>query len=221
MPNGARTTPIRSRRPPSSAGGRDQYDCGSRGSGPRVSASTARASATSRVIGPACERFSLTVPGQTGIAPSVGLSPTTPQNAAGMRTEPPASVPVAMGTAPPATVAPDPALEPPELRVGSHGLRVTPVRGEMPVPFHPNSGVVVRPTTTTPASSSRATMGEEADAGESVLVSEPFPAGTPSSSMLSLIAIGTPCSGLRIDPARASASRAAAAARARSGSSAA
>ena len=104
------------------------------------------------------------------------------------------------------------------MRVGSHGLRVTPVRGEMPVPFQPNSGVVVRPMTTVPASSSRPTIGDDAAAGVSGLVRDPFPAGSPSSSMLSFTAIGTPCRTLRTVPARTSASRSTAAARARSGS---
>ena len=68
---------------------------------------------------------------------------------------------MATGTAPEPTVAPDPALEPPELRAGFQGLRVTPVRGEIPVPFQPNSGVVVLPITTAPASTSRATIGAD------------------------------------------------------------
>ena len=178
-PNGSRTTPTRSRRPGGSASGAGNADCGSRGSGPRVSSKTARASATERASGPAWDSVSLTVPGQTGIAPSVGLNPTTPQNDAGMRIEPPASVPVATGTAPDATVAPEPALEPPEFLAGFHGLRVTPVRGELPVPFQPNSGVVVFPITIAPAEVSRATIGADSRAGSSELVSEPFPVGSP------------------------------------------
>ena len=145
-------TPTRNRFPGSSRSGAGYADCGSRWSAPRVSRSTARASATERVSGPACDSDSLTVPGQTGMALSVGLSPTTPQNDAGILIEPPASLPSATGTAPAPTVAPEPALEPPELRAGFHGLRVTPVRGELPVPFQPNSGVVVLPMTTVPAS---------------------------------------------------------------------
>jgi hypothetical protein len=145
-----------------------------------VRSKTARTSATERAIGPAWDSVSLTVPGQTGIAPSVGLNPTTPQKDAGMRIEPPASVPVAMGTAPAASVAPEPALEPPGFFAGSHGLRVTPVRGELPVPFQPNSGVVVFPITIAPPSTSRATIGEDVAAGSSELVSDPFPVGSPA-----------------------------------------
>ena len=179
-PNGSRTTPTRNRRPGGSASGAGKKDCGSRASGPRVSPKTARASATERVSGPACDSVSFTVPGQTGIAPSVGLNPTTPQNDAGMRIEPPPSVPIATGTAPDATVAAEPALEPPEFLAGSHGLRVTPVRGEIPVPFQPNSGVVAFPITTAPAAVSRATIGAETGAGSSELVSDPFQVGSPS-----------------------------------------
>src|SRR5205085_7667486 len=58
--------------------------------------------------------------------PYVGFSPTTPQNAAGCRTEPPVSDPSAAGTMRAATAAADPPDDPPATRVRSHGLRVTP-----------------------------------------------------------------------------------------------
>ena len=44
-------------------------------------------------------------------SPNVGLSPTTPQSHAGVRTEPPVSVPSANAHRPPATAAPEPVLE--------------------------------------------------------------------------------------------------------------
>ena len=91
-----------------------------------------------------------------------------------MRIDPPASLPRAIGTAPEPTVAADPALEPPELRAGFHGLRVMPVRGEIPVPFQPNSGVVVLPITTVPARTSRSTIGALTAAGSPVVVREPL-----------------------------------------------
>ena len=50
--------------------------------------------------------------------------PYTPQKLAGLRTEPPPSLPSENGPRPVATAAPDPALDPPEVRSGSHGLRV-------------------------------------------------------------------------------------------------
>ena len=60
------------------------------------------------------------------------LNPTIPQNAAGIRNEPPLSPPVANGTTPAATAAAPPAVEPPGDRSGSHGFRV------YSRPFHPN-----------------------------------------------------------------------------------
>src|SRR5262245_58850157 len=54
--------------------------------------------------------------------------PTTPHIVAGLRTEPPVSVPIAAGTKPAAVAAPDPLDEPPQkwsrfqgLRGGGHG----------------------------------------------------------------------------------------------------
>ena len=121
----------------------------------------------------------MTVPGHTGMRPSVGLSPTVPQNAAGIRIDPPASEPSAIGTAPAATVAAEPALDPPVFNRGFHGFRVTPVSGEFPVPFQPNSGMVVLPMITTPASSMRSIIGELLSGTYSVLVREPRVAGNP------------------------------------------
>ena len=46
--------------------------------------------------------------------PYVGFKPTTPHNDAGVRIEPPVSVPSAAGTNPAATAAAEPLLEPPE-----------------------------------------------------------------------------------------------------------
>src|ERR1700686_5498921 len=55
--------------------------------------------------------------------PSVGFSPTVPQKLAGMRMEPPVSDPMAARHRPGATAAPDPPLEPPGIRLWSHGLQ--------------------------------------------------------------------------------------------------
>jgi hypothetical protein len=54
------------------------------------------------------------------------LRPVTPQNDAGTRVDPPVSLPIAIGTQPVAMAAPDPPLEPPEIRSRSHGLRTGP-----------------------------------------------------------------------------------------------
>ena len=55
--------------------------------------------------------------------PRDGLSPTRPHTLAGMRIEPPPSLPCATGMKPLATAAPAPPLEPPALRPVSHGVR--------------------------------------------------------------------------------------------------
>lgn len=47
--------------------------------------------------------------------PREGFSPTRPQALAGMRIEPPLSIPCAIGTIPAATLAPEPPLEPPQM----------------------------------------------------------------------------------------------------------
>jgi hypothetical protein len=116
-----------------------------------------------------------------------------PVNAAGMRTEPPPSVPSDSGPIPSATAAALPPDDPPDVRSGSHGLRVTPVSGESVTPFQPSSGVVVRPTTTAPCSRSRATAGASTSHGPAgSIVREPRSVGRPRVSSRSLTDVGTP-----------------------------
>jgi hypothetical protein len=80
-----------------------------------------------------------------------------------MRIEPAPSVPRFNGAMPAAHAAAAPALLPPEVRSRSQGLRVMPVSGLSPIAFQPNSGVVVLPRMTAPASRSRATAGLSSD----------------------------------------------------------
>src|SRR6266436_1902782 len=61
-----------------------------------------------------------------GIAPKLGLKPTTPLNAAGLMIEPSVCVPSASGTSPAATAAAEPDDEPPGVCFGFHGLTVGP-----------------------------------------------------------------------------------------------
>jgi len=75
-----------------------------------------------------------------------------PHSAAGIRMEPPVSVPMPTMQAPAATAAPDPPLEPPGMRPVSHGLRVVGVIVPMA-----NSWVWVLPTSTAPARFSSST----------------------------------------------------------------
>src|SRR5262249_17862782 len=61
-----------------------------------------------------------------GMRPTVGLIPATPQNDAGLRTEPPVSEPNAMRHIPAAAAAPAPPLDPPDTRFKSQGFRQLP-----------------------------------------------------------------------------------------------
>jgi hypothetical protein len=105
--------------------------------------------------------------------PRVDLSPTSPLHDDGMRIEPPPSLPWAMGAIPEATAAPAPLDDPPGVRSGSHGLREMPraslsVKGTVP-----NSGVVVLPSSTNPASTNRSTTGSDAAAGAGLAPADP------------------------------------------------
>jgi hypothetical protein len=89
---------------------------------------TARATvATSGASEPMVSRewLSGTTP-EVSISPNVGLKPTTPQRPAGMRTEPPVSLPTAQSQTPAATAAAEPPDDPPAMRVGSRGFRTVP-----------------------------------------------------------------------------------------------
>ena len=128
-------------------------------SGPWVTCRNSRASSIVLASGPWCEIRSKR-PGRPsmGIRPSPGLRPTTPHQAAGMRTEPPMSVPSARGTQPAATAAALPPDEPPGVRSRFHGFFVTPQSGLSVSRVWANSGVVVFPTTIAPARWSAPTM---------------------------------------------------------------
>src|SRR5262249_6120900 len=95
---------------------------------PALSISTsisAAASSTVRASGPMTEHDSgSTRPNGVGTSPRLGLWPTSPQNAAGIRIDPAPSLPTAIGTIPAAIAAEHPPDDPPEYRDGSHGLRV-------------------------------------------------------------------------------------------------
>ena len=58
--------------------------------------------------------------------PNSGLNPATPQNEAGMRIDPPVSLPTAQSHMPAATATAEPPDEPPATRLGSCGLSTGP-----------------------------------------------------------------------------------------------
>src|SRR3989449_9135161 len=64
--------------------------------------------------------------GYVGTSPTDGRSPTTPQNEAGMRSEPPRAVPSASAVLPVAGAAHPPPLGAPPPHRGPPGLRVRP-----------------------------------------------------------------------------------------------
>ena len=93
---------------------------GERRSGPAITLSSSATSATVRAIGPctlrldhACSR------GHTGTRPGAVRKPTTLQNADGLRSEPPMSLPSAIGTMPQARATAAPPLLPPHVFVRS------------------------------------------------------------------------------------------------------
>src|SRR5579871_5043304 len=99
--------------------------------------------------------------------------PKTPEKHDGMRIEPAPSLPTCSGATPAAQAAAAPALLPPGVCPRFHGLRVIPVSGLSPIAFQPNSGVVVLPRITAPASLSRATAGPSSASAVSVVKCEP------------------------------------------------
>src|SRR5580700_4955157 len=73
--------------------------------------------------------------------PLDGFRPKRPQAEAGVRIEPPPSLPCAAGTIPPATAAEAPPEEPPGVRPRSQGLRLGPNSTGSVTGSRPNSGV--------------------------------------------------------------------------------
>src|SRR5438309_3346532 len=81
--------------------------------------------------------------GAIEIRPRLGFNPTSPQHEAGIRIEPPPSLPCPRATIPEATAAAVPPDEPPAVRERSHGLRVGPNWRGSVVGSSPHSGVLV------------------------------------------------------------------------------
>ena len=157
--------------------------------------------------------------GAAGTRPKLGLSPKMPVNAAGMRIEPPPSVPTCKAPMPSAQAAAAPPLEPPGVRARSQGLRVMPVSALSVTPFQPNSGVVVLPISTAPCSRSRAVAGASSCQGWSLAIARlPRKVGQPRVRIRSLMVVGTPSSSPCGAPRCQRASEARAAASARSAS---
>ena len=124
------------------------------------------------------------------------MRPTSPQHDAGIRIDPPRSLPSASATIPDATAEALPPDDPPAESSVFHGFRVAPKRRFSVTGRSPSSGVFVLPTTIAPASRSRRTWAESCAATQSGKPRLPSVVGTPSvADSRSLIPTGTPHSG--------------------------
>src|SRR5436853_3687882 len=130
--------------------------------------------------------------------------PTIPQSAAGCRIDPPVSEPSASGVSAAATATAEPPLDPPGIRSRSQGLRLGPYAEFSVDDPIANSSQVVLPITTAPAASSRVTTVASKGGTYRSSTRDPAVVGTPCVEMLSLSAMGTPCSGPEDVPARSS-----------------
>src|SRR5213594_291603 len=106
-----------------------------------------------------CERLHAPLAGCVGMRPYEGLCPKIPAQDAGIRIEPPPSVPMWSGPRPAAAAAEAPPLEPPGDRSSAQGLRVAPKSKLWVTPSHPNVGVLVLPSMMPPAALRRSTIG--------------------------------------------------------------
>src|SRR3954454_24579594 len=137
------------------------------GGSPDIADHNRTASATVRAIDPSVDSSS-------GSSPiNDGRNPTTLQKLAGLRSDPPRSLPSAIGTMPVASAAAAPPEDPPALRERSNGLRVAPNTGLKVCEPAPNSGVFVLPTSTAPASRTRTTKGSSSPGTLSEKIGEP------------------------------------------------
>src|SRR5436305_5997821 len=128
--------------------------------------------------------------------PRVGLRPKSPQHEAGMRIDPPPSLPCASDTIPDATAAALPPDDPPGVRLVSYGLRHGPKRSGSVTGGIPISGVLVLPTTIAPAARSLRTVALSCGGTHSPIAFMPLVVRMPSvQAIRSLIAMGTPASG--------------------------
>ena len=93
-----------------------------------MAASTMPQSSAVRHIGPSLSSVQHSAMAPCRLtSPYVGLSPDTPENAAGVRIEPEVSEPIANGTRPADTAAPGPLEDPPLQNFVFHGVRPGPV----------------------------------------------------------------------------------------------
>ncbi len=97
----------------------------SAGSGPEMAASTSAVSSTERAMGPSLSWLQERVIAPVrGTRPKVGRRPVVPPRMHGSTMLPKVSLPIANGTRPAETAAPEPALDPPDRSSRNQGLLV-------------------------------------------------------------------------------------------------
>ena len=184
---------------------------------PSSSAIRTAASSTVRQSGPTVSKLvqSGTVP-SSDKRPEVVLSPTRSFHAAGMRTEPPVSLPIPAAASPNATEVAAPDDDPPGTQAGSCRLGGVSVDGLIPMPEKASSDICVLPRQTRPKAEAVASTRASALGVRPFNKAEPASVAVPAVSKRSFQEIGTPSSGDFRVPARARADAALASARARS-----
>ncbi len=193
----------------------------SRSSGSKLARSAMSAAASRGSCASTPMQSSVADSGRTpvrGIRPAVGLSPATPQQAAGMRTEPIVSVPSASAQKPAATAAAEPEEEPPGVKPGRSGFSQGGNPGACPEAPSAPSSMAVLPRMTRPALRADVTTGASCCAMRPRKAARPAVQGSPATSMLSLTASVRPSNGERARPDRRRSSERSASARAPSGS---
>jgi hypothetical protein len=129
---------------------------------------------TVRAIGPAWSKLGASGKHpSSGTTPKLGLNPTMPQQAAGIRIEPPESVPSAASASPTASAAAEPPLEPPAIRPGASGFGTVPKCGLIEVTPNANSCRFVFPTFAYPAASTLRTASAVVSGTCSAKTAEP------------------------------------------------
>ena len=125
--------------------------------------------------------------------PWVGRKPATPVIAAGMRTEPPVSVPSEPWHMPAATLAPEPPLVPPGICSGFQGLRHCPNTGFVVTTPNANSCILALPISTAPAARRRRTTSASSFGTWSAKNRAPLVVRMPAVAILSFKVIVMPC----------------------------
>mmetsp|Transcript_3297 Transcript_3297/g.11897 ORF Transcript_3297/g.11897 Transcript_3297/m.11897 type:complete len:282 (+) Transcript_3297:615-1460(+) len=167
-------------------------------SSPCIAASTTAASPTVRASTPTVSNeLQYAINPNLDTRPYVGFNPTTPQYAAGNRTDPPVSLPSAKNADPFATAAALPALDPPAVRAPSDdvGFNVAPRVDVVPELPMPNSSMFVVPMSTAPERSRNSRTAVASYTGTCPRsIALPHVVSTPATQRFSLTANGTPSS---------------------------